>query len=242
MKTVLITGASRGIGKAIAEAFAKLNYNLILTYNNSKEECFSLARSLSQTCQVATFKCDVSSAEDAEKLFVFVNHNFKKIDILVNNAGVALNKLLADHTQTEMQSVLNTNLLGAINITKAFANGMVKEQYGHIINISSVWGLTGASCETVYSASKAGLIGFTKALAKELGPSNITVNAIAAGVIQTQMISGLTEEDKRALIDATPLCRLGTPQDVANAVVFLASEKASFITGQILGVDGSAII
>jgi 3-oxoacyl-[acyl-carrier protein] reductase len=238
MKTVLITGASGGIGQAIAKEFAAQNFSLILTYNNSAQKCLALANELSKTCHVAAFKCDVANADDVKKLLNFVNDSFKKVDILVNNAGVSLIKLLTDHTQNEVETVLNTNLLGAINITKAFTQGMVSRKFGRIINITSIWGVTGASCETVYSASKAGLIGFTKALAKELGASNITVNAVAAGIIKTDMNNNLTQAEKQELVNSTPLNRLGTPNDVAKAVAFLASDDASFITGHILNVDG----
>ena len=167
-----------------------------------------------------------------------VQQQFRHIDLLVNNAGVAWQGLLTDMTDDDWRTVLDTSLTAAFFTCRAVIPGMVSRRVGHIINISSIWGRVGASCEAAYSAAKAGLIGLTKALAKELGPSGITVNCLCPGVIQTDMLACYTTEDLAALADETPLCRLGTPEDVAAAVCWLANDTAGFITGQVIGVDG----
>lgn len=223
-KRVLITGASRGIGFAIAKAFAERGYTVFATYRNTTDTLSSLP--------VTPIYCDVSDAESVENLFSQIG----TVDILVNNAGISQFSLLSDLSEADWDTMLDTNLKSAFLCSKAASRGMISKKFGRIINISSVWGVVGGSCETHYSASKAGLIGFTRALAKELGPSNITVNCIAPGVIETEMNARLSDADKAALAEETPLGRIGTVDDVAHAALFFA--EADFVTGETLSVGG----
>lgn len=229
MSTVLITGGSGAIGAAIVEEFSRTD-DVIFTYNKNKE------RSLTgENCFCSPM--DVADINSVEETVQSVLREFSHIDILVNNAGISLIKPFLDTTAEEWRRMIDVNLTGVFNVTKAVAPSMVSRKSGAIINISSVWGVYGASCEVAYSAAKAGVIGFTKALAKELGPSGITVNAIAPGVIDSPMNSAhLTEDELGALAEETPLNRLGKPSEVAKAVRALAENR--FITGQVLGVDG----
>ena len=238
-KTAVITGGARGIGRAICEAFATNDYNVIINYNKSKKEAEELKTSLSEKGYSAEiFPADVSKSADADALISFAVENFGSIDVLINNAGIAHFGLLTDMTDEEYRRIMSVDLDGTVYASRAASREMIKNHSGAIVNISSMWGITGASCEVAYSAAKAAVIGFTKALSKELGPSGIRVNCVAPGVINTEMNRILTEEDLAALADETPLCRIGEPFEVAEAVLFLASDKASFITGQTLSVDG----
>ena len=234
MKTVLISGGSRGIGAECVRAFADAGYQTVFLYKSSDSEAFSLSRT---TCTLA-IKCDVADPEAVKNAVSRVVSEFGKIDVLVNNAGVSFIGLVQDTDDDTYRRVLDTNLSGAFYLCREVAPIMVQNGGGKIINIGSVWGKYGASCEVAYSASKAGIRGLTTSLAKELGPSGITVNCVEPGVIETDMNAHFDAETLNDLADATPLCRLGKPEDVANAVMFLASDKASFITGQCLGVDG----
>ena len=239
MKTVLITGASRGIGKEIALKFANEGYNIILNYNSSEAKAKSIAnqiKKLGVNCLLV--KADVSVESEVNDMVNQGLKAFGKIDVLVNNAGVALSKLFQLTTTDEIARVFGVNTFGVINCSKAVVPSMVCEKSGKIINISSIWGKVGASMETIYSASKGAVISFTMALAKELAPSNISVNCVCPGVIETDMLLEYNLEEKAELKQQTPLNRLGTPQDVANAVYFLASDNATFITGQVITVDG----
>lgn len=240
MKKVLITGASGGIGSSTAEAFAKEGYSLILNYNKNKLGAQSLAEKLKQAYRVdcLTYGCDITDSEAVKKMFDEIGD----IDVLVNNAGISQQKLFTDISDDDWRKMTAVNLDGVFYCSREALRGMIRKKSGSIINISSMWGEVGASCEVHYSAAKAAVIGLTKALAKEVGPSNIRVNCVAPGVIDTEMMSSFSDEDKVQLIEETPLMRLGTPEDTANAVLFLASEKASFITGQILGVNGGFVI
>ena len=232
MSTVLITGGSGAIGAAIAAEFAKTD-DVIFTYNNNKES----ARLLAENLRCACYQTDVSDMDSVEETVQSVLREFPRIDVLVNNAGISLIKPFLDTTCEEWQRMINVNLTGVFNVTRAVVPHMVSRKSGAIVNISSVWGVHGASCEAAYSAAKAGVIGLTKALAKELGLSGITVNAIAPGVIDSPMNnSHLTAEELDELAEQTPLNRLGQPCEVANAVRAIAENR--FITGQILGVDG----
>lgn len=235
MKTVLITGASGGIGAAIAKEMSDAGYAVALTYNRNKENAEKLC---AQLCNAQAFHCDISSFESVEKLYSDVLSVFGGIDAVVNNAGTAFTGLVQDMTESEILHLINTDLNGVIYSTKFAAKHMVKNHSGVIVNISSIWGVVGASCEAVYSAAKGGVVTFTKAMAKEIGPSGVRVNCVSPGVIKTAMLDVYSEEDLRALADETPLGRIGLPEDVAKAVKFLISDDASFITGQNLVVDG----
>jgi len=234
MKTALVTGGSRGIGAAIVRELTTQGWQVAFCYRSSEE----MARQLATETGALAIRCNVTDSGQVSAMVAQVQQQFRHIDLLVNNAGVAWQGLLTDMTDDDWRTVLDTSLTAAFFTCRAVIPGMVSRRVGRIINISSIWGRVGASCETAYSAAKAGLIGLTKALAKELGPSGITVNCLCPGVIQTDMLACYTTKDLAALADETPLCRLGTPEDVAAAVCWLANDAAGFITGQVIGVDG----
>lgn len=243
MKTVLITGASRGIGAAAARLFAKNGYAVAVNYCHSKDAADRLVDEIKASGGEAfAVQADVSQADDVQNMVRAVLDRCGHLDVLIHNAGVAQQKLLTDTQPFEWQRMMGVHLDGAYHCCKAVIPDMVRQGYGSIITVSSIWGVTGASCEVPYSAAKAGLIGFSKALAKELGPSNIRVNCVAPGVIQTEMCASFDEETLRGLADETPLGCLGTPEQVAEALFFLASDKASYITGQVVGVNGGFVI
>ncbi len=234
-KTVLITGASQGIGAAMARDFAERGYNVIINYNKSANAAESLCSEIiKKGGSAAAVSADVREAEQICKMLEESPYGMP--DIIINNAGVAHYGLLQDMSEDEYNNVMDINVKGVFNTCKAVLPSMIRNQKGTIINISSVWGRRGASCEVVYSASKAAVIGFTRALAKEVGPSGITVNCICPGVIETEMLSRFTLEDKKALCEETPAGRLGKPQEVSAAALFFAENP--FITGQILDVSG----
>ncbi len=240
MSAAIVTGASGGIGRAVAVALAKMKYHLVLTYNTHKEECESLAQVIWENygVQVLAMKCDVKSPQEVKEVVKTAVNSFEKIQVLVNNAGIAQQKLFTDITDEDWFTMINTNLSGAFYMCREVLPYMIHEKSGRIINIASMWGEIGGSCEVHYSAAKAGLIGLTRALAKEVAPSGITVNCVSPGVIMTDMMSGFDEETIKSLTEETPVGRLGTPRDVAKAVEFLAHESSSFITGEILRVNG----
>lgn len=241
-KTVLITGASRGIGRAAAEAFAKSGYDVAVNYNKSAEAAETLCRELEKySIKAMPFQADVADKKAVEKMSAEIEIAMGAVSVLVNNAGIAEQALFTDITEEMWDRMFAVNVKGAYNCTQAVLPKMIHEKYGRIINISSMWGISGASCEVHYSAAKAALIGFTKALAKEVGLSGITVNCVAPGVIDTDMNGHLSPEIISELKEETPLNRIGTPRDVAETVLFLASEKASFITGQTISVDGGFV-
>ena len=235
---ILITGGSRGIGAACVRAFAANGDSVAFLYHTQTEKAEALAK---ETGAFA-LQADLSDAVQAEACVARAVEALGGIDVLVNNAGIAQIKLFTDVTDDEWRRMLDTNLSSAFYVTRAAAKEMIRRQSGRIVNIGSMWGKVGASCEVHYSAAKAGLRGMTMALAKELGPSHITVNCVEPGVIETDMNAALDEQTKREIENETPLCRMGRPEEVANAVLFLASDRAAFITGQILGVDGGYAI
>lgn len=239
LKNVLITGASRGIGAACAKRFASEGASILINYRSSE----SAALALAQECmrlgapKALTVKADVSRSEHIPRL-VKASDELGFIDTLVLNAGVSSYGLFQDTSEEQYDRIMDTNVKGAFLVAKSFVPKMILQQKGSIITISSMWGEVGGSCEVVYSASKAALIGMTKALAKELGPSGIRVNCVSPGVVETDMTLGLGRETLKALASDTPLCRNALAEDIADAVYFLASDSSSFITGQILGVNG----
>ena len=238
-KTVFVTGGSRGIGRAIAEAFYKNGYNVVINYNKSENEAKALSEKLPGSL---VLKGDISREDDVKYMLDKTISHFGSIDVLVNNAGVSVVSLLSDTTLEEWERLFSVNVTGTFLASKYAAKHMIANHSGRIINISSIWGVSGASCESCYSASKGAIIAFTKALAKELGPSGITVNCVAPGYIDTDMNSDVSECDREAFEAETPLGRIGTPEEVAKTVLFLASDSADFITGQVIGVDGGVII
>ncbi len=240
MKTVLITGAAGGIGEAIAKAFAKNGYDIILHYSKSEEKAFSIKKALEATygVKVVPVKTDLCSLNEIEALARKALSEFGTIDVLINNAGIAHQELFQLCSDEKAKEIFDVNIMSAMKLAKEILPNMIKNHSGRIINISSMWGVCGASCEVHYSASKSALIGFTKALSKEVGPSGITVNCICPGFIDTKMNAHLSEDDVREIVESTPMMRAGTGEDVAYLCEFLASDKASFITGQIISVDG----
>lgn len=243
-KTILVTGGARGIGKKIVEDFANLGYNVCVNYNKSEKEAFNLKDELANKgLSVYIAKVDISKVDEVESMVKNVISNFGKIDVLVNNAGVCNYDLFTEVTDDEIKKMIDVNILGTINVTRSvLKNSMINNKSGNVINLSSIWGMVGASCEVIYSMTKAGIIGLTKALAKEVAPSNIRVNAIAPGVIETDMISNLNEGDIKVLKDEIPLGRIGKVEDVSNLVKFLASDDSSYITGQVISPNGGFVI
>lgn len=234
MRTALITGGSRGIGAAMVRAFCQAGYRVAFFYRSSREA----ALALQAACGAVAIACDVRSSQQVNAACAQALRELAHIDVLINNAGIAQQKLLTELTDEDWHAMLDTHLSGAFYVTRAVLPGMISRKSGRILNIGSIWGQVGASCEAHYSAAKAGLIGLTKALAKEVGPSGITVNCVCPGVIDTDMLAGFTRDDLAALCQDTPMGRLGTPEDVARCALWLAREDADFITGQIVGVGG----
>lgn len=243
-KTVLITGAAKGIGRAIAYEFAKQEYQICIHYYTS----FDLAKKLQEELQEQGVSCmiygaDISSRREVDNMIDSVLSTFGSLDVVVNNAGICEYKLFTDITEQDLNEMLNVTVAGTFHVTQsALKKYMLHQKSGSIINISSIWGMVGASCEVNYSTSKAAIIGMTKALAKELGLSNIRVNAVTPGVIQTDMNQKLTEEECEALKEEIPLNRFGSPEEVATVVRFLASDEASYITGQVISPNGGMVI
>ena len=235
-KVAFITGGAKGIGSAIVKRLIKDGYKVAFTYNNSEEKAKALANEFGENCKA--YKLDITDSNAVKTVVDDVEKDFGEIHILVNNAGVAEQALFTDITDEMWHRMIETNLSGAFYCSRAVLKYMINRKSGKIINIASIWGETGGSCEVHYSASKSGLIGMTKALAKEVGLSGITVNSVSPGVILTDMTSHFDEETMNALKEETPLNKIGTPEDVAGAVSFLASKDADFITGQNISVNG----
>ncbi len=237
-KTVFITGGSRGIGACAVREFSRCGYNVAFTYFSSLEKATSLANE----CGALAIYCDVSKGEDVKRAINLAINSFGKIDILINNAGIDEFSLFTDITDEMWHRMIDTNLSSAFYASREVLPDMISRKDGVIINVSSMWGEVGASCEVHYSVSKAGLIGLTKALSKEVGPSGIRVNCITPGVIDTDMNKNLSANDIEALKQDTPLGKIGRCEDVVNTMLFLCQESSSFITGQVLGVNGGYII
>ncbi len=235
-KVAFVTGGAKGIGSAIVKRLIKDGYKVAFTYNSSEEKALNLCADLGADCKA--YKLDITDSNAVKTVIDDVENSFGEIYVLVNNAGIAEQTLFTDITDEMWHKMINTNLSGAFFCSRAVLKYMINRKSGKIINISSIWGETGGSCEVHYSASKSGLIGMTKALAKEVGLSGITVNSVSPGVILTDMTSHFDEDTMNALKDETPLNKIGTPEDVAGAVSFLASKDANFITGQNISVNG----
>lgn len=239
MKNVLITGASKGIGKSTALLFAKKGYNVVINFNTDFDGAQMAARECANFgVRAIAIEGDISISDQVLKIVQVAEKEMGNIDILVNNAGISLQKLFQDTTEEEWDKIFNVNVKGAYLFSKYLLSHMIKQKNGCIINVSSIWGEVGASCEVCYSASKAALIGMTKALAKEVGPSGIRVNCVAPGVVKTQMTECFSKEALEELKEDISLGYIASPEEIAKSIVFLASDDASYITGQILGVNG----
>lgn len=242
-KVALITGASRGIGKEIAILFAKNNYNLIINYTSDKTDVNSLKEEFSKyNVETLFIKANVAEFNECENMIKTAIDKFGKIDVLINNAGITKDNLIIRMKEEDFDSVINVNLKGTFNMTKNVVPYMMKKRSGKIVNISSVVGIAGNAGQSNYSASKAGIIGFTKSMAKELASRNIYVNAVAPGFIQTDMTDVLQDKVKEHINSQIPLARMGGANEVAKAVYFLASDESSYITGQVLNVDGGMVM
>lgn len=236
-KVVVVTGGSRGIGAQIVKTLANENYKVILNYNNSKEQAEKIQQELlEQGNEIEIIKADVSKREETEKLIQFAINKFNKIDVLINNAGISQEGLFTDVTEEEWQKIISTNLNSVFYCNQQALKYMIPEQQGCIINISSIWGETGASCEVAYSTTKAAINGMTKALAKEVGPSNIRVNAIAPGIIDTDMNRNLTNEELEQIKEQIPLNKIGKALDIAKCIKWLIEDE--YTTGQIISING----
>ncbi len=243
MKTVLITGASRGIGQATAIKFAKEGFKVAVNFKENKAAAYEVCEEIKKNGGNAkAFKADVSKGDEVKKMVEDVTREFGEISVLVNNAGIALRQgLFADFSEQDFKSVFETNVFGVANCCREVVPDMVRKHAGKIINVSSVWGICGASCEVAYSASKAAVIGFTKALAKELAPSGINVNCVAPGMIETDMNAHLSNDEIEAFKNEIPMMKIGKVSEVADVIYFLASEASGYMTGQVVSVDGGII-
>lgn len=242
-KVALVTGAGTGIGYACALKLAQDGYSVIALYRRSKAGAEDVcAQIIAQGGDAHAVQCDVAQSEDVSRMAQEVLRSFRRVDALVHCAGVAQEGLLTDMTDAQWREMMGVHLDGAFYLSRAFLPGMVSRRSGSVVFVSSMWGQVGASCEAAYSAAKAGVIGLTKALCKEVGPSGVRVNCVAPGCIDTAMMACYDEQARAALCEETPLMRIGTPAECAGAVRFLCSEEASFITGQVLGVNGGFVV
>lgn len=238
-QTVLVTGASRGIGAAIAERFASVGMNVVIHYLQSHEAANETARScMKHGAKVLTAAADLRSRDQILRLQEKLEHHHMMPDILVNNAGISHYGLLSDVTEDMWDEIMGINLKGAFLTTQQFMKPMISQKYGRIINVSSIWGISGASCEVVYSTAKGGMNAFTKALAKELAPSGVTVNAVAPGAVDTLMMASFDTEEKAAIENEIPVGRFAQPDEIASLVYFLALPESGYITGQIISPNG----
>ena len=242
-KAAIVTGGSRGIGAAIAKSLAADGFDVAIIYQGSKERAESLAEEIKATGKNAiAIQCDVSSLEQVEKMTAEVLEKLGSVDVLVNNAGKTKDGLIMRMTEEDFDSIINTNLKGAFNCTKAVTPIMMKARSGRIVNISSVVGVTGNAGQANYAASKAGIIGLTKSAAKELATRGITVNSVAPGYVKTDMTEVLSDKVKEAILAQIPMKKCAEPEDIANVVSFLCSDKASYVTGQVINVDGGMVM
>lgn len=244
-KNVLITGGSRGIGAAAVLAFARAGYQVAFTWNNhasAAEQVLAQAQQTAPNSQFLALRADAADAAQVATAVRRAEQELGGLQVLVCNAGIAQQKLFTDTTDEDWRRIMGVDLDGAFYACRAVLPGMIHQKYGRILLVSSMWGQTGGSCEVAYSAAKAGLIGLGKALAKEEGPSGITVNIVAPGVIDTDMMAGFTDEDRAVLAEDTPVGRLGTPEEIARTLVFLADEASGYITGQVIGQNGGLVI
>ncbi len=240
-KTIIVTGGSRGIGAGIVKLLAEEDNNIVLNYNKSEENAKKIQKEYTDLGKnVEIFKADVTKREEVRRLVEFTIQKYKKIDVLINNAGISQSKLFTEVTDEEWRYVIDNNLTSVFYMSQEVVPHMIQQQSGCIINISSIWGMVGSSCESVYSVSKAGVDGLTKALAKELGPSHIRVNSIAPGLIDTQMNQDLSEKVLEEIKEETPLGKIGTPEDIAKCVKWLIEDE--FTTGQIISINGGWVI
>lgn len=243
MKVALITGASRGIGRAVALQLAADGYAVAVHYHQSTDAALAVCATIAEAGGIAKmYSCDIASEIAVTNMISSIQKDLGPISVLVNNAGIAQQKLFTDLSADEWRRMMAIHVDGAFYTCRNVLPEMIRQHSGCIINVSSMWGQIGASCEVHYSTAKAAVIGLTKALAKEVGPSGIRVNCVAPGVIRTDMLADFDEETLGELADETPLCRLGTPEDIAAAVSFLASDAAAFITGQVLAPNGGFVI
>lgn len=242
-RTAFVTGGAGGIGTAISQMLALSGYNVAIGYNNSKEAANSLKHYLlGDGANVDTFFCDVTNIASIESAISESVRKFGEIDVLINNAGISQQKLFTDITAEEWRRMMNVNIDGIFNMTKTILPSMIRRKHGRIINVSSIWGMVGASCEVHYSTAKAAAIGFTKALAKEVAPCGITVNCVAPGVIETSMNNFLCDEEISCLKEEVPAGRFGTPEEVAHCILNLADEKSGYLTGQVISPNGGLVV
>lgn len=238
MAVALVTGGSRGIGEAICRRLADEGYTVAVNYKNSAEKAEALAAKIGGRA----YRADVSQYDEVCAMFDSVERELGPVEVLVNNAAISVVGVFQDCTDEEWEKIFKVNVKGVFNCCKCALSNMLNKQHGSIVNISSIWGVTGGSCECHYSAAKAAVIGYTKSMAKELGPSGIRVNCVAPGAVKTDMNAHLSKEDWDGIIEETPVGRIGAPEDIAEAVAFLAGEKASYITGAVLNVNGGSVI
>lgn len=237
MKTVIVTGGSRGIGAAIVEELASNNYNIVLNYNNSEQSAKQIQNELKENgINIEIFKADVSKRDEVKELIDFTIKKYNNIDVLINNAGIDQIKLFMDTTDEDWKNIIQTNLTSVFYCSQEVLKNMIHNKNGCIINISSIWGVTGASCEVAYSASKAAIDGMTKALAKEMGPSNIRINSIAPGFVETDMNKNIPEEEIEEIKNEIPLGRISKPEEITKSIKWLIEDE--YVTGQIISVNG----